>query len=146
MKYVVDASVALKWVLPEARSDKARELRDDFDGQIHELQAPDVFPIEVAHALTRAERRKIIPAGNVKAFLADLLRSLPRLHASLALLSRAVDLSSELQKGVYDCLYVALAEREDCEFVTEDLRLIAATRNRFPFVISLAELRQPGDT
>ncbi len=41
MKYVVDSSVALKWVLPEARSDKAREPRDGFDRGIHELLAPE---------------------------------------------------------------------------------------------------------
>jgi predicted nucleic acid-binding protein len=143
MKYVVDSSVALKWVLPEARSEDARELRDGFDTRVHELLAPDVFPIEVAHALTRAERRRIIPAGHAKAFLADILQSLPPLHGSLALLSRATDLSSELEKGVYGCLYIALAEREHCEFVTEDLRLIAATHDHFPFVISLAEFRRP---
>jgi predicted nucleic acid-binding protein len=140
MKYVVDASVALEWVLSEAHSDKARELRDGFDRGIHELLAPDVFPIEVAHALTRAERRKIIPVGSAQAFLADILQSLPRMHAGLTLLSRATDLSSELQKGVYDCLYIALSETEQCEFVTEDLRLIAATQDCFPFVISLSAI------
>lgn len=40
MKYVVDASVALKWVLPEAQSDRAKELRDDFCDRVHELLAP----------------------------------------------------------------------------------------------------------
>jgi hypothetical protein len=46
MKYVVDASVALKWVLPEAQSGKARNLRDDFQNRVHELLAPDIFPVE----------------------------------------------------------------------------------------------------
>ena len=52
MKYVLDASVALKWVLTEADSPKALALRDDFRKQVHELLAPDLFPIELAHALT----------------------------------------------------------------------------------------------
>ena len=45
MKYVLDSNVALKWVLREIDSDKARRLRVDYQQQIHELLAPDVFPI-----------------------------------------------------------------------------------------------------
>ena len=48
MKYVVDASVALKWVLPEAQSGEACKLRDDFQKRLHELLAPDVFPFVVS--------------------------------------------------------------------------------------------------
>ena len=48
MKYVVDASLALKWVLPEAQSRAARELRDEFQKRLHELLAPDVFPFIVS--------------------------------------------------------------------------------------------------
>jgi hypothetical protein len=56
MKYVLDSSVALKWALTEPDSAKAVQLRDNYRNGIHELVAPDVFPIETAHALTRAER------------------------------------------------------------------------------------------
>jgi len=60
MKYVLDASVALKWVLTEPDSPKALAVRDDYRKQLHELLAPDVLPVEVAHALTRAERKGLI--------------------------------------------------------------------------------------
>jgi len=63
MKYVLDASVALKWVLPEPLAGKARQVRDDYQSQIHELHAPNIFPVEVAHALVRSGRRNIIPIG-----------------------------------------------------------------------------------
>ena len=43
MKYVLDSAVAPKWVLPEIYADKAKRLRDDYENQIHELIAPDVF-------------------------------------------------------------------------------------------------------
>jgi len=49
MKYVIDTSVAFKWVIAEADSDKAIRLRDDFCTAIHELLAPDLFPIHVPH-------------------------------------------------------------------------------------------------
>ena len=61
MRYVLDSSVALKWVLWEADSPKARRLRDEFAAAIHELLAPDVFHVETLHALTKAQRRLRIP-------------------------------------------------------------------------------------
>jgi len=64
MKYVIDSSVALKWVLPEPDSAKAIQLRNDFHHAVHELLAPDVFPIEIGHALTKAERQLRIARPN----------------------------------------------------------------------------------
>ena len=62
MKYVLDSSVALKTALAEIDSPQAIRLLDDFHNGIHELLAPDVFHVEVGHALTRAERQgRIVP-------------------------------------------------------------------------------------
>ncbi len=140
MKYVLDSSVALKWVLPEPLSQKARRLRDDYQKKIHELLAPEVFPAEVAHALTRAERKKLIPVGHAAGFLADIMQTAPTLHPYIPLLLRAVDISSHLRIGSYDCLYVALAEREKCELVTADEKMVKALQGTFPFIVSLASL------
>jgi predicted nucleic acid-binding protein len=82
MKYVIDSSVAFKWVVPEPYTDKARQLRADFENAVHDLLAPDVFPIEIGHALTRAERQKRIPVGAAVPLLTDVLRTLPRLQSS----------------------------------------------------------------
>jgi predicted nucleic acid-binding protein len=59
MKYVLDASVGIKWVMNEVDSREARHLRDDFHNQIHELIAPDSFPLGAAHALAKAGRREL---------------------------------------------------------------------------------------
>src|SRR5688572_20181171 len=58
MKYVLDASVAVKCVLPEKDSPRAVRLLNDYRKAIHELIAPDTFPVEVAHALTVPSARK----------------------------------------------------------------------------------------
>ena len=55
MMYVLDSCVGLKWIFLEADSDIARKLRDDFTNGVIELLVPDIFPVEVAHAITRAE-------------------------------------------------------------------------------------------
>jgi len=56
MKYVLDSSAALPWVLPEKDSPKAIQLRDDARNGVHQLVAPDIFPAEVFTALLKAER------------------------------------------------------------------------------------------
>jgi len=63
MKYVLDASVALCWVIPRPLTPKAVRLRDEYGRNIHELLAPAVFIDEVAGALTKAERQKDITVG-----------------------------------------------------------------------------------
>lgn len=137
MKYVLDASVAIKWALPEADSLKALALRDDYRNAIHELIAPDIFQIEVAHALTRAERRNILQRGEALKELVLLMQARPRLYPFGALLGRAVEISSLAGIGVYDSVYVALSEREQCPIVTSDNRLIA----EFPsHTVSLSSL------
>ena len=45
-----------------------------------------------------------------------------------------------MRVGIYDCVYVALAEREGCEFITADDRLSKNLQSTFPFVISLAAM------
>jgi hypothetical protein len=45
MKYVLDASVGIKWVMNEIDSPGARRLRDDFRSQIHELIVPGSSPM-----------------------------------------------------------------------------------------------------
>jgi len=140
MKRVIDSSVAFKWVVPETDSDKALLIRDDFRNGLVELLAPDVFPIEVSHALTGAERQVRIPVGSALPLLRDILITLPLLHLSLPILLRAVEISSQMRVGVYDCLYVALAEGEKCDFVTADDKLAKRLQPMFPFIVSLGSL------
>jgi len=123
MRYVLDANVAVKWVLPEPDSDKALALLDDFRNHVHELISPSTFAIECAHALTRAERRGILLTGEAASRLARIFAYPPDLEPFLPLLPRAVELSSQTRTGAYDCLYVALAEQEQCEMITADNRL-----------------------
>ena len=140
MKYVLDASVAFKWEVPEPDSDKANRLRDDFRNAVHELLAPDFYPQELAHALTRAERQGRITVGQAGIFWAEAMTAPPILLPVASLTPRAIDISSTLRIGVYDCLYIALAEREACEFITADDKLVKNFQTHFPFIVPLASL------
>jgi predicted nucleic acid-binding protein len=140
MKYVVDASVGFKWVVPESDSDAALRLRDNYRNGVVDLIAPDFYPFEVAHAITRAERQGRITVAEGALALRDVLNLLPRLDHALPLLGRAYVISSQMRVGVFDCLYVSLAEHEGCEFVTADSRVVNALQKQYPFVVELAAL------
>jgi predicted nucleic acid-binding protein len=140
MKYVVDSSVGFKWLVIEPLSDKAELLRQDYRNGIHELIAPDIFPGEVTHALTRAERQKRITPAQGAALYIDLMTTLPKLSPYIPQLPRAYEISSNMQVGVFDCVYVALAEQEACELVTADDRLVRSLRAQFPFIRHLSTL------
>ncbi len=140
MKYVLDSSVALKWVLPEADSGKAIRLRDEYTNGIHELLAPDLFPSEIANGLASAERQKRIRSGESAVFLNDVLSAAPVLHHSSPLLIRAMEIAISMKQAAYDCVYVALAEAEGCELVTADDKLARSLRPSYPFIVSLVAL------
>lgn len=118
---IVDASVAIKWLVNEPDSDVASQLL--FDQQ---LFAPDLLTIEVANALWSMVRRKFvvvdIAASAMTAFSeADIeFRSLMGLPAS------ALRLALELAHPVYDCIYLALALDIGHPVITADKRFYAA--------------------
>jgi predicted nucleic acid-binding protein len=140
MKYVLDSNVATKWVLAEDLSGQAKTLRAEFVQGVHELLAPDVFLVEIAHALTRAQRQGRITSLEVNPLMDDVLTTLPRFHAYPSLLRRAIEISVPARIGVYDCLDVALAEREGCDLLTADDRLVRTLQPTFPFLSALASL------
>ena len=140
MKYVLDASVAGCWVLRNPLQAKALKLRTAYQQNIHELIAPSHFPSEIASALTKAERQKLIPVGNARRLIQDILNTPPVLYAIDSLFYRAVEISSQTRTGFFDCLYVAIAEQENGELITADDKLINALQKQFPFILSLASL------
>jgi predicted nucleic acid-binding protein len=138
MTLVFDSSAALKWVLPEAYSDKAILLRDDYHNGVLEMIAPDIFPVETLHALTKAERQKRIVHGTAYALWQSILADCPVLQPHIPLLDRAYEIASAARIGIYDCIYVALAEREGCELATADDRIIRNLQAQFPFIRHLS--------
>lgn len=139
MRLILDASVALKWVLNEDDSAAARLLRADYLAGEHEFIVPDILPVEIGHALTKAERKGAIPVGNAALLATRIILILPELYPNLDLISRAIDISSDYRIGVHDCVYVALAEQEGAPLITADQKLITALQGDFP-VLSLGDL------
>ena len=135
---MLDASIALKWVLNEPDAAQARQLRYNFRNSVHELIAPDSFTLEIAHALTKAQRRRMVT--DAWRLWLDVITTVPRLFSTLPLTPRAIEIATKARIGVYDCVYVALAESEGCEMITADTRLLNSLQPRYPFIISLASV------
>ena len=135
---VLDASVGLKWVLAEDNSDSARRIRDEFRASIRVFIAPNIYAVECAHALTKGERKGTVvdPAGLYDEVMLDA----PQFFSSIPLMVRAIAIARKARIAVYDCVYVALAEREGCDLITADKRVIHALEKDFPFITDLATL------
>ena len=121
MRWVLDASVGVKWVMNEVDTPIALRVLADFRAGVHELLAPDSYVLETAHGLTKAERRGLAVGADM--LWADLMLDCPPLHPFRPLMPRAVQIAVKARIAVYDCLYVALAEREGCEVLTSDTKL-----------------------
>jgi predicted nucleic acid-binding protein len=91
MKYVLDASVALKWVIVEPDSNKATRVREDYRNAINDLIAPESFAIECAYSLTKKQRQRLLPDARV--LWDEILLDAPAFSPILSLLDRAFDIS-----------------------------------------------------
>jgi predicted nucleic acid-binding protein len=120
MTLVVDASVALKWLVEEEGTDAADTLR----GQ--HLVAPALVRVEVANVLRTMAARGASPAAAVELFALFQRAPVDIVEADDALERRALDLAIALAHPVYDCLYLALAERMGAPLVTADARFLRA--------------------
>jgi predicted nucleic acid-binding protein len=140
MRAVLDSSTALQTVLPEQDTAKAIRLIDEYRKGVHALLTPDIFPLETLNGLAKAERRNRIPAGSGYALWQTIMADSPAFHSHFQLMARAYALSIATKSAVYDCLYVALAEKECCELITADDKLVKNLQSRFPFIVALSVL------
>jgi predicted nucleic acid-binding protein len=120
VRVVIDASVALKWVLDEAESEAALALRGE------DLIAPALWLAEAANALWRRSRLGEITAHEASARLSELLNAPVASLAMEPYLDRALKLATQTGHPVYDCVYLAVALHHDTHVVTADRRFVSA--------------------
>jgi predicted nucleic acid-binding protein len=119
---VVDASVAVKWFIPESDSDAARALYRE------QLFAPVIWLSEVANVLWHHVQAGKLIEAKAKRLLSSLRRAPITSTAMDDHLERAFSLANEIPHAVYDCLYLALALEEDTYLITADARFVRAVR------------------
>ena len=130
MKLIVDASIAVKWLIAEPHSHEARQLL----APRMVLHAPDFILTEVANVIWKKARRKEIPSP--QPYIDELanITDAVALQPSTELVIKATALAVQIDHPVYDCVYLACAEAWAAPLVTADERLAQRARERHPTV------------
>ena len=122
---VIDASVAVKWVIAEDGGEDAVRLRSTFISIAPELLLP-----ECANILWKKVQRKELEPNEATLAIALIERSGISFQSMQGLSETATRLAIELGHPAYDCVYLALALRQKLRFVTADKRLLATVAQR----------------
>jgi predicted nucleic acid-binding protein len=142
LNYVVDASVVLKWFLPDNDSQEAERLLLDFLRGSIALFAPDFLLIEIASGLWRRSIvRGELSASDAESIYRDLLTIPLNLRPSDSLAASAFSLALTHRHSVYDAFYCALSVEMDCDFVTADRLLVAKLGQSLPYVRHVTSIR-----
>ena len=123
--FVIDASIAIKWLVEEDGTPQALILR-----QKAKLIAPDLLVAECANILwKKVQRGELLKAEALLA--ARLLQGAEiELLPTRSLFETATRMSIEIDYPAYDCLYLVLAVEKKCQFVTADERFLRKLHQR----------------
>ena len=117
--FVVDASVVIKWFVPEIDSDAARRLlKHD-----HQYFAPDLVFAEISNAIWKKVRRGELSSPQGRDLVKDLGSIAVETMPVRTLASDAYSLAISTGCSVYDATYLALAVRLGTKMLTADERL-----------------------
>lgn len=123
MNLVIDASVVIKFYVPEILSDKAVEaLSRVTDGELL-LYAPDLVYPETGNILWKKQRRRELTSEEVDE-VANAIIALPMIiESSKPIIPLAVSIAMLSGITVYDAMYVAIARIYETKMITADKKL-----------------------
>jgi predicted nucleic acid-binding protein len=121
MTVVIDASVAIKWVIDEEGSDAARRLAAE-----EVMAAPELLLVECANVLRTYARYGRLDSAHARAALSAIEAMPVRLASIRSHVAAAHSIATELNRSAYDALYMAVAVHERATLVTADRRFASA--------------------
>lgn len=119
---VVDASVVIKWFVPERGTEAARRLLQSS----HTFVAPDLLFAEVANSLWKKTLRGELTAAESRQLMRDVERIAVETIPCRDLAADAHELALITSRSVYDAMYLALAVRLETRVMTADERFVNA--------------------
>ena len=123
--WVVDASVAVKWLVPEDLYEVAKLI----SGRPDRLVAPRLIITEVANALARKTAQGILNGKEAGYLCGTLPVLLPELIDVDDMIAPALANACQLRHPIYDLIYLETARRLDAQLITADRRFIAKLAN-----------------
>jgi predicted nucleic acid-binding protein len=114
---VVDASVAIKWMVPEDGADAALALLDEA------LLAPDWMLAEFGNIVWKKVRRREMDDRQAREAIA-ILPTIVSMVPTIPYVPDALEIALALDHPFYDCLYLAAAQAHAYRFATADRRLV----------------------
>lgn len=122
MRRVVDASVAVKWFVPEIFEHEAGRLLEGG----YELHAPDLILPEFSNIVWKKIRRDELTEAEGQRIITAFVRTSMRVHPHKQVIISAFTGAVMTGQTVYDWTYLSLALALSCEFVTADDRFYRA--------------------
>ena len=117
-RIVIDASVAIKWVVEEDGSSDALDLLKK-----HRMASPDLLVAECANVLWKKVKRAELTGKEATVAASLLQRADIEVLPTRNLMDRALELAIAIDHAAYDCVYLALAIENNWPLVTADDRL-----------------------
>ena len=139
---VIDASVALKWFLPdEAEGKKALGLLEGYLNGRVSLICPSLLGYEVLNGLILAGRRGRIPKDIIETAFEGFLQLGIPVKDPFPGYSKLIRYCVQANLTAYDASYLVLAEMEKIPLITTDEKLIRAVGKEFSWITRLADFR-----
>ena len=128
-KVVVDASLALRWVLKDEKEARVDDLLCQWATSLTQMLVPPLFLSEITNALYLSVRRHRLTLEEARLALVTIMQVGLEMTEPAGLYPRSLDLAAEYElTNAYDAQYMALAEIEGCELWTADERLVRAVK------------------
>jgi predicted nucleic acid-binding protein len=138
-KIVVDSSVVIKWFVTEPLSDESRRILDGYQSGTFALIAPDLLAAEIGNIVWKKHRFQGLTKADAEQIITTFLELNIQLIPATKLITEALRIAMTHERTVYDSLYIALSERENCVYITADERLVNALSKSFPKIIWVAQ-------
>ncbi len=134
-RVLVDASLAVKWVLTEVHSAEAVHLLTEWEQlQVRRL-VPSWFMAEITNVFYKGVRRQTLTIPAARLAVRRISQAVIPRPVGARVAERAIELADLLGlSATYDAHYLCLAEREACEFWTADERLWNSVNTILPRV------------
>lgn len=141
---VVDASVAVKWLIDEEFSREAIALGQQWADAGIRIAAPHLMPFEVSNAMHKRVLEESLTVEGAIELMNRLASRRIELFELRGFQTSALQLASRFnQRAVYDSHYLALALALDCEFWTADERFYRAASPTIRTIRLITEAASP---